>query len=382
MISENRHGRLLRSATAGFLAGGLSLLVLLAVVEALFFLAGFMSMLGELAKLRGLGLDDRYPLTPHLLFLGLLDAGATAAGHIWAARMGFLPLGAMGAVAATTQTLAGRLGQRRSHRLGLLAVVAMTNVLVLIWELGRRQRISVLLTQNPQYFAWQEILLESLPTTLMAGMALAFLAAYLLWEIWHWCYHQLGSFLRMGEPAPDVRHAGSRSWLLASGAALGCCIFSLVPALRFYEREGPATISGQAWLDADTPRTAIPLNLEKRPERLAVSNVQGLGQVEIYISEVAQQGPPLRGGKKLRLTDDIHQYAYSEISLVDLPPATYYLHLAISGQDARGLIRYIALERGTDLTGLAAGTLTSLLTGALVSALILIIEAHDLAAAL
>jgi len=155
-----------------------------------------------------------------------------------------------------------------------------------------------------------------------------------------------------------------------------------VPALRFYEREGPATISGQEWLDLDTPRRKILLHLEKRPERLAVSNVQGLGQVDIRISEGAQQGPPLRGSERLTLTDDVHQYAHTEVSLAGLPPATYTLHLAISGQDARGLIRYIVLEQGTGLMGLAASVLTLLLTGTLVSALALIFEAHDLVAAL
>jgi hypothetical protein len=225
----------------------------------------------------------------------------------------------------------------------------MINVAVLVWELGRRQRINELLTQNPQYFAWQELLLESLSTTLLVGMVLAFLSACLLWEMWRWWYHQLRS---------------------------------LVPATRFYEEEGPDTTSGQEWLDADSPHAAIPLALEKRPERLAVSNVQGLGQLEVYLSERSGQAVVLRRGERLTLTDDIHRYAYSEVSLVDLPPATYELHLTISGQDARGLIRYIALERGTSLAGLAAGALTLLLTGALVSALILIFEAHDLAAAL
>jgi len=355
---------------------------LLGAVEALLFLAGFMGMIGELAKLHGLGLQDRYQLTPRLLMLGLLKAAATVAEHIWAARLAFLPSGAMGAVAAMVQTLATGLGQRRSRRAGLLAFVAMTNVLVLVWELGRRQRMSEMLIQNPQYFAWQEILLESLPTTVMVGMALAFLGAYFLWEIWRWWHFQLGSLLRLGETLPDARHSVSRRWLLFSGVALVCCVCGLVPALRFYEREGPATISGQEWLDLDTPRRKILLHLEKRPERLAVSNVQGLGQVDIRISEGAQQGPPLRGSERLTLTDDVHQYAHTEVSLAGLPPATYTLHLAISGQDARGLIRYIVLEQGTGLMGLAASVLTLLLTGTLVSALALIFEAHDLVAAL
>jgi hypothetical protein len=288
----------------------------------------------------------------------------------------------MGAVVGMIQHLAGRLDHRRSRRAGLLTFVAMINVAVLVWELGRRQRINELLTQNPQYFAWQELLLESLSTTLLVGMVLAFLSACLLWEMWRWWYHQLRSLLRLGQPQQDAPTSESRRWLRASGVVLGCCLLGLVPATRFYEEEGPDTTSGQEWLDADSPHAAIPLALEKRPERLAVSNVQGLGQLEVYLSERSGQAVVLRRGERLTLTDDIHRYAYSEVSLVDLPPATYELHLTISGQDARGLIRYIALERGTSLAGLAAGALTLLLTGALVSALILIFEAHDLAAAL
>jgi len=378
MASKNRDSELTKGAGAGFLAGALSFLALLIAVEFLFFLAGFMSMLGELAKLHGLGMEEQYQLTPQLLLLGLLNAGATAVGHIWAIRLGFLPLGAMGAVTGVIQRLAGRPGRRRAHRVGLLAMVAMMNVILLIWELGRRQKINELLIKNPQYFAWREMLLESLPTTLIVGLVLASLAAYLLWEVWHWWYRQLTPLLWLREAREGVGAGESRRWLQVSGVALGFCLLSLMPAFDFYQREGPDTISGHRWLDINTPRVAVPLKLEKRPERVAVSNVQGLGQVEVYISDGAQEGAPLRGGESLTLSDDIHQYSYSEISLVGLPPGTYYLYLAISGQNARGLMRYIVLEQGTALMGLAAWTLTLLLTGALVSALLLAFEVGDL----
>ena len=382
MLSAQRAGerlrKLIKSAGAGFLAGALSFLVLLVAVEFLFFLGGFMSMLGELAKLHGLGMEEQYQLTPQLFLLGLLNAGATAVGHIWAIRLGFLPLGAIGAVTGAIQHLAGRLGRRRAHRVGLLAMVAMMNVVILAWELGRRQKISELLIKNPQYFAWQEMLLESLPTTLIVGLVLAFLAAYLLWEVWRWWYRRLAPLLRLREPRERVGTGESRRWLQVSGVALGFCLLSLMPAFDFYQREGPDTISGQKWLDLNTSWVAVPLKLEKRPERMAVSNVQGLGQVEVCISDKAQEGTPLRRGKNLTLSDDIHQYSYTEISLVGLPPATYYLHLAISGHNARGLMRYIVLEQGTGLMGLAAWTLTLLLIGALVSALILVFEVSDL----
>ena len=378
MASSRIDSKLIKSAGAGFLAGALSLLVLLVAVEFLFFLGGFMSMLGELAKLHGLGMEEQYQLTPQLFLLGLLNAGATAVGHIWAIRLGFLPLGALGAVTGAIQRLTGRLGQRRAHRVGLLAMVAMMNVILLIWELGRRQKIRELLIKNPQYFAWREMLLESLPTTLIVGLVLASLAAYLLWEVWHWWYRQLTPLLRLREAREGVGAGESRRWLQVSGVALGFCLLSLMPAFDFYQREGPDTISGHRWLDINTPRVAVPLKLEKRPERVAVSNVQGLGQVEVYISDGAQEGALLRRGESLTLSDDIHQYSYSQISLVGLPPGTYYLYLAISGQNARGLMRYIVLEQGTALMGLAAWTLTLLLTGALVSALLLAFEVGDL----
>jgi hypothetical protein len=341
-----------------------------------------MSMLGELAKLHGLGMEEQIQLTPQLFLLGLLNAGATAAGHIWAIRLGFLLLGAMGAVVGVIQRLAAHLGRRRAHRLGLLAMVAMMNVMILIWELGRRQKITELLIKNPQYFAWREMLLESLPTTLIVGLVLASLAAYFLWEVWHWWYRRLTPLLRLRELREGGRAGGSRIWLQASGVALTLCLLSLMPAFGFYQREGPDTLSGQKWLDFNTPRVAVPLKLEKRPERMAVSNVQGLGQVEAYVSDRAQEGAPLRRGVELTLSDDVYQYAHSEISLVGLPPATYYLHLIISGPGARGLMRYIVLEGGTGLMGLAAWTLTLLLTGALVSALILVFEVGDLAGTL
>lgn len=371
-----------RSTAAGFLAGVLSFLILLVAVESLFLLAGIMTMLGELARLHGLGMEAQYQLTPHHFLLGLLNAATTAAGHIWSIRLGFLPLGAMGAVAGMTEHFAGHLGRRRARRVGLLAMAAMSNAAVLLWELGRRQRISEMLTSSPQYFVWQEMLLESLPTTLIVGMALAVLASLLLRELWHWCYRRVSALFAMPAVQYPDEAAGSRRWLQTSGMVLGCCLLAGIPAMRFYEREGPRTQSGDRWLDLSAPQVAVPLMLVRRPERVVVSNVQGRGQVKVYVSDSARGDVPLRQGEELGLTDDIHRYSVSEISLAGLPPATYILHLAISGQDARGLMRYIALEQGSALMGLAAWTLSLVLTGALVSGLMMAFEIVDLAGTL
>jgi len=376
-MALKQDSELIKGAGAGFLAGVLSFLAFLVAVEFLFLLAGFMGTLGELAKLHGLGMEEQYRLTPQLFLLGLLNAGATALKHIWAIRAGFLPLGAMGAIVGAVQRLAGPLGQRRAHRMGLLTMIAIVNVTILAWELARRQRIAEWLIENPQYFAWQGMLLESPTTTLIVGLLLSFLAAYLLWEVWRWWYRQLSPLLGLRELRREGKKGEFQKWLWASEVVLALCLLGLIPAFRFYQRESPDTISGQKWLDIETPHAVIPLKLEKNPRRIAVSNIQGLGQVEVYISDRAQEGAPLRRGESMTLNDNIHRYSQSEVSLLGLPPGLYYLHLTISGQDARGLIRYIVLEGGTRLMGPAAWTLTLLLTTALVSALFLIFETFE-----
>lgn len=377
-MTSKRDSDLIKGVGNGFLAGVLSFLTLLVAVEFLFLLAGFMGTLGELARLHGLGMEEQYQLTPQLFLLGLLNAGATALRHIWAIRASFLPLGVMGAIAGAVQRLACSLGQRRAHRVSLLAMIAVVNVAVLSWELTRRQRIAEWLIENPQYFAWQGMLLESPITTLIVGLLLTFLIAYLLWEIWRWWYRQLSPLLGLRELRGEERAGELQKWLWASEAILVLCLLGLIPAFRFYQRESSDTISGQKWLDIRTPHAVVPLRLEKSPRRMAVSNIQGLGQVEVYISDRAQEGTPLRRGESMTLNDDFNQYSQSEISLLGLPPGLYYLHLTISGQNARGLIRYIVLEGGTRLIGPAAWMLTLLLTTALVSVLFLVFEASEL----
>jgi len=370
---------IVRRAAIGLLAGALSFLVILAAMELLFLLAGFMSMLGEMAKLHGLGMEEQLQFPPHLLLLGLLNAGVTILSHIWAIRSGFLVLGAIGAITGVAQYLSGHLGQRRSQRMGLLTMMGMMSIAVLAWELVRRQKIHELLVGHPQYFAWRDVLLESLSTTLIVGLVLAAIAAYLLWEVWRWWDRQLATLLRVRALPERGEAVSSSRWLYASGIVLAGCLLGLIPAVHFYQREGPDTISGQSWLDGDTPYVVVPLRLDRPPNRVAVSNVQGIGEVDIYISDSGAPGSmPLRRGERLTLTDDIRRYSYSEIPLAGLPPGTYYLYLGLRGQDGRGLMRYIVLERGTELEGLAAGVLTSFLVVALVSALNLTFELHDL----
>lgn len=375
---------IIRRMVAGFLAGASIVISLLAMLSLLFFIGGFWGLLRDIAF-------QAYGKVPfwQTLWQSMVLSLRALPGFFWSAQWGMAVMGLGGVVLAVVDAQRQRIQRPWRDQVGLAVTIAMVTAIVIGLLFADVDALHTLIADQPDLFSLQAVLLISDTALLIAGSLVALGIACIIWIAWDWWYDFWASKLQVSrpialgaEPAPpddykwrehqermlwlklskpeDERPVtsvptitpASRAWIptvLVGFVAMPLLVYLL---LHEYQTVGPAVMSGEIWVTADSPQVAVLLSFNKMPRRLTFSNAGGFGAVEIRLSTPTER-ELVRRIDRLPLSGAAARYETADLEVRGLAPGKYRLDMILREGEG-GLVRYVALYGGGPAAQLAA----------------------------
>lgn len=268
----------------------------------------------------------------------------------------------------------------------------MTGAMVIGSLYSSRESTVAVLADDPQSFAARDALLAGDSTLLFIGLLVTLGIGYIIWAGWNFWYLRWGRWLRVADVQPrrqpvpiaeqpaqrnewieyqerlsrlrstnDARgevvpvvapYQPERSWLRFALLGLAAVTVAGFLLLRVYHSVGPEVVSGEIWVNQETPAVATNLSLDREPRRLMVSNNAGTGAIEAHIRDAAGLNR-LRGLPSMALSGRADRYVVETVDLQGLDPGDYQVEVRLQ-EGAGGLVRFVALYGGGVQGGLAA----------------------------
>ena len=213
------------------------------------------------------------------------------------------------------------------------------------------ERIATLAQNQPSI--WQNLLLAS-----VAGFALA----GVLWMSWNWWYERWCGWLAPKKQGYiDAPELSSEQWFVQRKASskvqrillllLPLSVLAIFGAATSYDLARPSILSGELWVDANTPQAHVPLTITTSSPSMFVENTFGTGSVEVAVfdSNNALQIEPVI----LTFHDNQVSYERTQLALANLKQASYVLQAQLK-QGAGGRVGYALIQGNMQPTLIAA----------------------------
>jgi hypothetical protein len=398
---------LARRISAGFLAGASSVASLMLLLAALLLISGMFGLIRDIST----GLFGDIPVGAAIA-QSMGRSLSVLPQYLWSARWGMMALGILGVALAFADAWRARIHRPWRDSLGYIVTNGATAAVVFATLYVNKDGSRRLIAEQPALYNDQSLLQVGNPTLLMVGLLMTLGLGFVVWAAWQWWYDRLARVLRVERPAhyEEAREAAAapaapsddwrayqdrlmrlkrqeqetaveapapampaapraRSWLplLVGGLVVATLIGWAV--LQLYQRNAIALVSGQFFLDANTPTTAFSVPFTGAPHTMTFSNNSGVGTVDIRLSDNSQtlktlDGMALAGGPGIR--SDV-------LDLQGLPPGNYRVDAALR-DGTGGQVRFVGLHGGSALAQVAA-VLFGLVAGAwIMCAHVLILE--------
>lgn len=387
---------LVRRLSTGFIAGACSLAGVLLILLLVLLGGNLVNLLYELSinqtiKIHG---DITFWGAISLAFVQSLQA---LPGFFWSARWGMLALGVLGIALAGVDVLRTRVDRPWRDSLGFVVTIGVVGAVVIAFQYANRESLQAYLAGQPGMISQQGALLVSDLTLLLTGLLITLGLGYIVWVAWHWWFEHWAVWFKLPRPVL-VSEAGTaapavpsddwrayqdrlmrlkrsevdapavvavpapvqrRSSIWMVGLALLVMTLLVYGGLRLYHGFGSNIISGQTWVSSDSPSSAIPISFDGIPQQINISNINGTGSVETYLTSASNASP--QRSVTLQLPGVTNDYATAQLDVGGLAPGAYLVNIVLKNGQG-GSIMYTVLEGGGSgarysalLLGLLAG---------------------------
>ncbi len=376
-----------RRVAAGFLSGASIIVGVMTLMMFAFFVAGIW----------GLMYDQAGPFASRLPFwqrLGgsLANSFAAAPSYFWSARWGIIAIGLLGMVLALVDAARMRISRPWQPWTGVCVVLGVTGALVIGSLYSSRESTVAVLADDPQSFAARDALLANDSTLLFIGLLVTLGIGYIIWASWNFWYRAWGHWLHVADVQPRRQTVSAaeqpaqrnewieyqerlsrlrsksddedspaaspapfqpdRSWLRFVLLGLAAATVAGYLLLRVYHSVAPEVVSGEMWVNQETPAVATNLSLDRAPQRLILSNSAGAGTIEAHVRDDARRNR-LRSLPSMTLSGSADRYVTAVVDLQGLQPGDYQVEVRLQ-EGAGGLVRFVAQSGGGVPGGLAA----------------------------
>jgi len=325
-----------RACTVGFAANALGLLTFIALlylcvaVSSLFYTA-----VDQAARARVLGGPAFQGSTFAFIGASLSGSLRNAAAGIWNIRLGFLIFGILGALAAAADHVGQLLlSKRRAWLGGYICMAAIIAISIITWAFAQREQVALWMAENPETFAWRDMLLRAYALDVSVGLIFAAALSYPVWAVWRWWYQRLCAYLLPCDATPQSAAVTPLQEALHSGRLIGplaipfvLCAALVFPLSRYHNQVAMRLQHGIVFTDtASRAVGSAAVQVEPGIRRIRVVNIKGVGTVNIYLSPTSdyQQAVESVQGWTFEWRSD--EYLYVDVPIIGLQPGDYYLH--------------------------------------------------------
>ncbi|HEU5102069.1 MAG TPA: hypothetical protein VFU22_23765 [Roseiflexaceae bacterium] len=309
----------------------------------------------------------------------------------------------MGLLLALAASQTPRLGRPWRGMLSLIAALGLVGTIVFALQYANREVLLAWLAGQPYLLNLRDDFLLSDTAALLIDLLVTLIGTYVIWGLWQWWYSRWTRWLRVeqrqtavaeevapseswqaeqarlhrskrGLPAEEVAAAPGEIETPASQRLLWICLalvavatLALLGALQLYNTFGSQLSGRDLFVSTESPEDRGSLAVDRAPQQVIVSSINGKGSVEITLSG-GQQAAVSRRVDGMQLADFGTRSEPAIISMEGLPVGQYQLTVRLR-DGSGGQVRYILLQGGGTwaqvaawLVGLVAGIWLVLVT--------------------
>jgi len=373
-----------RQLLAGFLSGVSEVVGLLLFLAVLLFVGTLGPLLFNISS----GLRGQIPFWSAVGGLFAQSFG-TLPGFIWSARWALLAFGILGLLLALASSQAPRLGRPWRGMLSLIVALGMVGAIVFALQYANREVLLAWMAGQPYLLNLRDDFLLSDTAALLIDLLVTLIGTYIIWGLWQWWYSRWTRWLRVEQRQTAIAEpmAPSESWQAEQArlyrnkrglpaeepaaapseivpatnhrllwtylALVAVASLALLGALQVYNRFGSQLSGRDLFVSTQSPEDNGSLAVNRAPQQVIVSSINGQGSVDITLSG-DQQASVSRRIDGLQLTGFGTRSEPAIISMEGLSVGQYRLTVHLR-DGSGGQVRYVLLQGGGTWAQVAAG---------------------------
>jgi hypothetical protein len=409
----------------GFMAGALSFLTLILMIYlGLMMVTLFFAIPKAFIEAQASESLPANSSTFELVRESLLGSFQNLLQGLWDARAGYLIGGFLGLTAAWAYQLIWPVRPQRAWLASFIGVVIITSIWFITWANVLKEETSLQLAEFPEIYPWRELLLGSFETTIIVALIFMIAIAYPFWSLWRWWYRLTAGWGLVPQREPELRpdlavppsalaehldyaahlHALKRDPITVAEPAtaqgegelqipatlpwidiirqksirwlvilLLICLVLLFFSHRYHSQVALRLQHGKVFLEeaGGESHKEYLIQIEPDIQRIRVVNINGAGQVTIYLSPDSDDDQAVAEVRDWSFQWRDDEYLYADVPLTKVKPGQYSLHFV---QEAGwGYFEYTISQGGGTQSYIAALVIGFLLACSVILGLALIL---------